>query len=41
MQCMSGRQWAEAERIAKEQAHRLINNGYKEDGDHCYGQAGC
>ncbi|HET7708177.1 MAG TPA: energy transducer TonB [Sphingomicrobium sp.] len=40
-QCMTARQWGEAERIARNKAYAIIGQGYHEDGDGCEGVAGC
>jgi TonB family protein len=43
-QCMTARQWAEASRIAREQANELIGKGnFEDEGANagCPGQAGC
>jgi TonB family protein len=39
-QCMTARQWAEATRIARDQANELIGKGYFEDGDACQSPSG-
>lgn len=40
-QCMTNREWADAEMLARNKAYSIIGQGYYEDGDACEGAAGC